>query len=81
MLSGLETVSAPEDVYVQYPPFPSAGIKLGPGGGCVCVQLNVESGVLLSDRQWILQLRQEGVRRAAAGIAMSANQKNTLAQY
>jgi len=63
------------------PPFPSAGIKSGPGGDCVCVQLNVESGVLLSDRQWILQLREEGVRRTAAGIAMSANQKNTLAQY
>lgn len=63
------------------PPFPSAGIKPGPGDGCVCVQLNVESGVLLSDRQWILQLREEGVRRTAAGIAMSAKQKNTLAQY
>jgi len=59
--------------------FPSAGIKSGPGGGCVCVQLNVESGVLLSDRQWILQLREGGVCRTAAGIAMSANQKNTLA--
>jgi hypothetical protein len=81
VLSGLETVSAPEDLHVQYPPFPSAGIKLGPGGGCVCLKLNVESGALLSDRQWILQSRDEGVRRTAAGIAMFANQKNTLAQY
>jgi hypothetical protein len=46
------------------------------------VQLNVESGVLLSDRQWNLhvQLREDGVRQTAAGIAMSVNQKNTLAQ-
>jgi len=62
------------------PAFPSTGINPGPGGGCVCVQLNVESGVLLSVRQWILQLREEGVRRTAASIAMSTNQKNTLAQ-
>jgi hypothetical protein len=45
------------------------------------VQLNVESGVLLSVRQWILESREEGVRRTAASIAMSTNQKNTLAQY
>jgi hypothetical protein len=79
MLCGSTLVSTPDDACVQQPPSLPFGIKPGPGG-CVCVELNVESGSFFRTVSGFYSC----VKTACAGRQPALEWllvKKTLAQY